>query len=131
MVGTRPSISEVRLRFSGPGRLSPVTIDLHDLRYVGGSLRKMNEIVARVNTLTFRRQPGPPKMDLTVASIHKKNAGDTSWENLLGKVKATAANFVLEPVDVDANGHEAMLNFGLALAMQTPEFTFPLARNLR
>jgi hypothetical protein len=127
----RPEVTEVRIRFGGRGRPSPVTIDLYDVRYVGGSVQRLNEIVARVNTLTFRRQSGPAKMELSVASVKRKDAGDSSWENLVGKVKATAANLILDPVDVDALGNEAMLRFGLALAQQTPEFTFPIAKNLR
>jgi hypothetical protein len=131
MVGMKPIINEVRLRFSGRGHQSPVTILLYDIRYSGGVVREFNHTVASVNTLTFRRQPGPKKMEITVGAVHKREAGDSTWENLKGKVKAAAVNLVLDPIDVDPAGHDAMLKFGLALALETPAFTFPHARNLR
>jgi hypothetical protein len=126
-----PQVSEVRLHFNGRGRESPVTIDLEDIRYVAGSLRPQNEIQARVNTLTFRKQTGPPKMDITVATVRRIEAPDSAWETLKSRVKATAVNWVMDPVAVDAVGNETMLRFGLALASDAPDFTFPRARNLK
>ncbi len=131
MIGALPLVNEVRLRFNAGGRQSPVTIDLYDLRYAGGGLRALNETLARVNSLTFRKQPGPPRMDIAVASVRRKDAGDSAWESLKSKVKATAVNWVMDPVDVDPAGHEAMLNFGRALVSQAAAFTFPRARNLK
>jgi hypothetical protein len=127
-----PEVNEVRLHFNGRGgHQSPVTIDLQDIRYVEGTLHPQNETLARVSTLTFRRQPGTPKMDITVATVQRKEAADSTWENLKSKVKATAVNWVMEPVHVDPLGNEAMLRFGLALASDAADFTFPRARNLR
>jgi hypothetical protein len=54
------------------GKTSPVSIGLCEIRYHEGEFRRLNEIVARVNTLTFRRGPGPPKMEVTVASVKNK-----------------------------------------------------------
>jgi hypothetical protein len=126
-----PNVTEVRFRFNGRGRQSPVSIDLHDIRYVAGAFRDLNETLARVNTLTFRKQPGPTKMEISVASVRRKEAGDSRWETVVGKVKATAVNLVMEPIEVDPAGHEAMLKFGLALVSQAPAFTFPRARHLK
>jgi hypothetical protein len=56
--------------------------DMCDIRRVNGEVRPANEIVARVNTLTFRRQPGPPTMEVSVASVKHKDAGDGFWQNL-------------------------------------------------
>jgi len=131
MTGRVPTVTEVRLRFNGRGRPSLVTIGLHDIRYFDGAFRLRNESVARVNTLIFRRKPGPTKMDITVASVKRKDAGDNFWQNLMGGLKATTANLLLKPIAVEPAGNEAMLNFGLALASEAPAFTFPRARNLK
>jgi len=131
MTGRVPTVTEVRLRFNGRGRPSPVTIGLHDIRYLDGAFRLRNETVARVSTLIFRRKPGPPKMEITVASVKRKDAGDNFRQNLMGGLKATTANLFLKPIAVEPAGNEAMLNFGLALASEAPAFTFPHARNLK
>jgi hypothetical protein len=38
---------------------------------------------------------------------------------------------VIPPVPVDPTGHQAMLDFGLALADENPTFTFPFAVRLK
>jgi hypothetical protein len=131
MTGRVPTVTEVRLRFNGRGRPSPVIIGLHDMGYLDGAIRRRNESVARVNTLTFRRKPGPAKMEITVASVKPKDAGDSFWQNLMGGVKATTANLFLKPIAVESAGNKAMLDFGLALASEAPAFTFPRAKNLK
>ena len=131
MIDRVPTVTEVRLRFNGRGQPSPVTIDLHDIRYFDGSFRLHNESVARVNTLIFRRKPGPSKMDITVASVKRKGAGDNFLQNLMGGLKGTAVNLFIQPVTVERAGSEAMLDFGLALALEAPAFTFPRAKNLK
>jgi hypothetical protein len=131
MTGRVPTVTEVRLRFNGRGRPSPVTIGLHDIRYLDGAIRLRNESVARVNTLIFRRKPGPTKMDITVASVKRKDAGNSFWQNLVGGLKATTANLFLKPIAVEPAGNEVMLNFGLAIVSEAPAFTFPRAGNLK
>jgi hypothetical protein len=126
-----PTVTEVRLRFNGHGQPSPVTIGLHDIRYFDGSFRLHNESVARVNTLVFRRQSGPSKMDITVASVKRKDAGDNFLQNLMGGLKGTTVNLFMPPIAVERAGCEAMLNFGRALALEAPAFTFPRAKNLK
>ena len=125
------TVHEVRLRFNAHGKTSPVSIGLCELRYHEGEFRRFNEIVARVNTLTFRRRPGPPKMEVTVASVKNKAAGDGLWQNLRASVKGLAANLLIEPLKVEAIGHRAMLNFGGALTSGAATFTFPRAKNLK
>lgn len=131
MTGRIPAVTEVRLRFDGHGKPSLVTIGLHDIGYANGAFRLRNERIARVNTLIFRKMAGPPKMDITVASVKRKDARDSFWENLMGGLKATTANLFLKPILVEPAGNEAMLQFGLALASEAPAFTFPRARNLK
>jgi hypothetical protein len=125
------TVREVRLRFNAHGHASPVWINMCDLRHVNGAVRPANESLARVNTLTFRRQPGPPTMDVTIASVKHKDAGDGFWQNLKGRLAGTAVNMFLDPFTVEAAGHEAMLDFGQALVSGAPTFTFPRARNLQ
>jgi hypothetical protein len=131
MIDQVPTVTEVRLRFNGRGRPSPVTIGLHDIRYVDGSLRMHNESVARVNTLIFRRKSGPSKMGITVASVKRKDASNNFVRNLIGGLKGTTVNLFIQPITVERAGNEAMLNFGLALASEAPAFTFPHAKNLK
>ena len=125
------TVREVRLRFNAHGKTSPVSIELCDLHYLGGEFRRLNEMVARVNTLTFRRTPGPPKMEVTVASVKKRGAGNGLWQNLKGNVKGLAVNLLIDPLTIETVGHQAMLDFGQALASGNPTFTFPRAKNLK
>ena len=131
LTNSRRTVTEVRMRFNGGGHASPVSINLHDICYRDNAIQFENEIVARVNTLTFRRQTGTPKMEVTLASVKRKNAGDSLWQNLVGSLKGAAANLFLPPLTVAADGHQAMLDFGLALATEQPAFTFPFATRLK
>jgi hypothetical protein len=124
------TVREVRLRFNAHGKTSPVSIGLCEIRYREGEFRRLNEIVARVNTLTFRRGPGPPKMEVTVASVKNKAAGDGPWQKLKASVKGLAVNLLIDPLTVEAIGHRAMLDFGGALTSGAATFTFPRATNL-
>lgn len=125
------AVSEVRLRFNARGQASPVSIGLKELRLIDGEVRSLNEHVARVNTLAFRRAPASPRMAVTVASVRRKDAGGGLWNTFTGAVTGLAANMFLKPIKVDAAGHEALLNFGRQLAAQAPSFTFPRAKNLQ
>ncbi len=126
-----PTVNEVRVRFNAHGQASPINIGLQDFRYIGGKVQSCNELVARVNALTFTRKPGPPKMDVSVASVKRADAGDNLWQNFMGSLKGTAVNLLIEPLTVERAGHDAMLDFGLALASQARTFQFPLAKNLK
>ncbi len=122
VTGRVATVTEARLRFNAHGQSSPVTIGLADLLYRDGSLCITNEIVARVNTLGFRKFPGRPRMAVTVSSF---------WQRLKGGVTGTLANFFIKPLPVESAGNDAMLDFGAALAGKETQFTFPRARNLR
>lgn len=125
------TVREVRLRFNTRGKTSPVSIGLCEIRNYEGESRRFNEIVARVNTLTFRHKPGPPKMDVTVASVKNKGAGDGLWQSFKGSIKGLAANMLIDPLTIEAIGHRAMLDFGGALTSGAATFTFPRATNLK
>jgi hypothetical protein len=126
----QPTVTEMRIRFNSHGHTSPVTVDLQDIVPRDGALHYENATVARVNTLTFRQTSGTPKMEVTLASVKRKDAGDGLWQKLVGNIKGAAANLLLPPLTITVDGHQTMLNFGLALAMQKPTFTFPYATRL-
>jgi hypothetical protein len=128
---TLPTVTKVRMRFNAGGQASPVSIALSDFRYVAGDFRPVKEVVARVNTLTFRRKAGPPKMEVTVASVKNKGAGDNLWQGFKGSIKGMAVNLLIDPLRIETSGQQAMLDFGQALADGATSFTFPRAKNLK
>ncbi len=69
-------------------------------------------------------------MEVTVASVKKKGAGNSLWQNFKGSVVGLAVNLFIPPLPVEAVGHGAMLDFGRALASGAATFTFPRATNL-
>lgn len=127
----RPVVNLVQMRFNRHGQVSPVTINLRDFVYRDGSVRAANEMVARVNALTFRRTTGTPKMEVTLASLKRKGAGNGLWQNFVGSLKGVTVNLFLPPLKVEPEGQQAMLDFGLALATEKPSFTFPAATRLK
>ena len=126
-----PTVTELRLRFNAHSHASPVSIRLEDLASHQGVIGPENEMVARVNMLTFRRQPGPPQMEVTLDSLKSGHAGDSVWQNWFGSLKGMAVNLFLPPLTVTPDGHQAMLAFGLSLATAQPAYTFPFATRLQ
>lgn len=126
-----PDVTTVRLRFNSHDRASPVIIRLHDIVYRQGAIHLENELVARVNMLTFCRKSGTPKMEVTLASVKPKDAADSLWQNFVGRIKGVVANLFVPPLNVPTDGHQAMMDFGLALAMKKTSFTFPYATRLK
>jgi hypothetical protein len=124
-------VNQVRLRFNSYGHTSPVTINMKDLCYRDGAVQSENEMVARVNMLTFKRNSGPPKMEVSLASIKRTDASDGLWQNFLGGLKGVTANFFLPPLNIEPEGQQAMLDFGLALASKKSGFSFPEATRLK
>ena len=108
-----------------------MSIGLIDIRQIDGANRFDNEVVARVNTLAFQRTAGRSKMAVTVASVKRKDAGDNLWQKLKGNVAGALANMLIKPLTVERVGNDAMLDFGRALALEAPSFTFSRARNLK
>jgi hypothetical protein len=131
VTGRVATVTEVRLRFNAHGETSPVSIGLADLLYRDNQLCITNEIVARVNALTFRKAEGRPRMGVTVSSVKRKEASDSFWQRLKGGVAGTLANYFIKPLPVESTGNDAMLDFGAALTGKEAQFTVPRARNLR
>ncbi len=129
IAGATETVTEVELEFNARGRKSPVTIGLYELKAKDGQYlyeNRSGEIVARVNTLTFKKSESP-RMDITVASIARKGGANGPIEQL----KAAIANLFIKPVKINPVGNEALLHFGYALFEQKPTFTFPKAGNLK
>jgi hypothetical protein len=126
-----PQVNQVQMRFNSRGQVSPVTINLNDFVYRNGSVQVANEMIARVNALTFRRTTGTPKMEVTLASLKRKGAGNGFWQNFVGGLKGATVNLFLPPIIVAPEGQQAMLDFGNALLTEKPTFTFPVATRLK
>jgi hypothetical protein len=69
-------------------------------------------------------------MDI-MPSAKRKDASNSFLKNFMGGLKGTTVNLFMPPITVERAGCEAMLNFGLALALEAPAFTFPRAINLK
>ncbi len=126
-----PHVNKVQLQFDAHGKTSPVTICLQDLIYRDGKVQIENELIARINTLTFQRGTGIPKMEVALDSIKRSDAGDSLWQNFVGGLKGSVANLFIPPLKIQAEGQQAMLDFGQAIATQKLDFTFPLATRLK
>jgi hypothetical protein len=125
------TVTELKMKFSSHGHTSPVNILLEDIYYRDGTIHFENETVARVNSLFFFKKAGDPKMEVTLASVKRKDAGNGLWQNFLGGIKGAAANLLLPPLTVTTDGYRAMMEFGQALATQQMSFTFPFAIRLQ
>jgi hypothetical protein len=123
-------VTQVDLQFNAKGRKSPVTVGLYDIEPKDGQYKyenRSNQIVARVNTLSFKRTGKTPHMGIKVASISV--AADC--EGFFSSLKGAIANFFLNPPEVTRLGNKAMLDFGHTLLKQEPAFTFPKAENMK
>lgn len=124
------TVTSVDLQFNVGGRTSPVTIGLYDIKPKEGQYRyenRSNELVARVNTLAFRKSDTTPRMGLSVDSIARAEKRD----GFIARVKGAVANLFIKPPKIDALGNNTLLNFGYALFKQETEFTFPFAKNIK
>ena len=127
----RREVSTVRVRFNRGGHKSPVAIGLYNIKPIDGRYdyaNRSDQLIARVNTLTFRKtEPGTkPTMLVEVASV----IGAEEKEGFWGNLKGALANLFIPPVIVDQDGNDAMLQFGAALVDGQQSFTFPKAKNL-
>jgi len=128
--GKKTTATEVKVHFNGRGKTSPVTVGLYSVKPVNGEYKyenKYNEIVARVNILTFDKSKDKPLMDIKVSAIYAEGDKPGFW----GKLKGTIANLIINPLEIDKLGNDTMLDFGCALFEEKEKFTFPKAKNLR
>jgi hypothetical protein len=130
IAGSTHTVTEVDMQFNARGHKSPVTIGLYDIKPKDGKYKyenRSNEIVARVNTLNFKKTEQTPRMGIEIASIAKKgkSAGFFGW------IKGVIANLLIKPLKVTKLGNTTMLEFGEALLQKNTTFTFPEARNIK
>ncbi|MDD5192022.1 MAG: hypothetical protein PHH54_01725 [Candidatus Nanoarchaeia archaeon] len=124
------TVTEVDLKFNARGQKSPVTVGLYSVKPKNGQYKyenRYNELVARVNTLSFKKTKDTPRMGIKVASISDTEES----EGFLSGFKGFIANLFIKPPKVTELGNETMLNFGHELLEKKPTFTFPKAKNLR
>jgi len=128
----KPVATEVKVHFNDKGGTSPVTVGLYSVKCVNGEYKyenHYNEIVARVDTLTFGPSVENPRMDISISSLYAETGGDAN--GLWGEIKATVANFFINPLEIDKLGNDTMLDFGCLLFKGAETFTFPIAKNLK
>ena len=129
ITGSTRTVTEVDMQFNARGHKSPVTIGLYDIKPKDGEYKyenRSNEVVARVNTLNFKKTEKTPKMRIEVASIAKKGKSP----GFFGWIKGAIANLFIKPPKVDKLGNTTMLEFGYALLQKNSMFTFPKAKNI-
>jgi len=129
IIGSIKTVTEVKMQFNAKGHKSPVTIGLYDVKPIEGEYKyenRSNEIVARVNTLSFKKTKKTPRMGIKVASISDTEKSDGIFSSLKGFI----ANLFITPPEVTELGNTTMLEFGDALLQKKPEFTFPKAKNI-
>jgi len=126
-----PVVQTVAMAFSGADGTSPVHIELRALSGPPEAWVAQPEALAEVAVLRFVRTAAPARMEVTLAALHDPNARDTAVQRLKGLLKGVVANAFLPPVDIDATGNLAILDFAAALAAGAPTFTFPAATKLR
>jgi len=130
VAGSKRIVTGVDIRFNAGGHESPVTIGLYDIEPKDGEYKyenRSNELVARVNTLSFKRTKETPHLGIKVASISAKGGSTGFYSGL----KGTIANFFITPPRVDKLGNTTMLEFGYALLQKKTTFTFPKAKNIK
>lgn len=128
---SKATVTRVDVHFANSDDdVSPVKIGLYSLKPVDGKYEYENRIdktVARVQTLTFKRSEGVPKMGIKLVSIKKAGAKEGWW----ARFKGTIANLFIPPLEVDKLGNDTMLDFGYAVYRGDPTFTFPKAKKLK
>ncbi|MHB0946878.1 MAG: hypothetical protein ACYC3B_06880 [Sedimentisphaerales bacterium] len=128
--GKKATATEVQVHFNGRDKTSPVTVGLYSVKPVNGEYKyenKYNEIVARVNILTFSKSTDKPLMDIKVSAVYAEGGKPGFW----GKLKGSIANMIIKPLEIDKLGNDTMLDFGCALFEEKETFTFPKAKNLK
>ncbi len=126
--GSQKTVTEVIVNFNEGGQ-SPVTAGLYSVKPQNGQYKyenKYNEIIVRINTLTFEKSEDDPRMDIKISSIRNK----TDDENFWGAIKGAIANLFIKPLEVAKLGNDTMLNLGKALEEKQTAFNFPKANNI-
>jgi len=129
--GGVPVVEKVSIAFAGRGARSPIRIELDTITGPPDAWVARTESLADVASLSFTRSGAPTRMGVTLAGLRDPGAGDGLAERLKAAIKGTVANLLVPPLDIEATGNAAMLDFAAALVTGAPTFTFPRAVNLR
>ncbi len=130
LTGSTSSVTEVYMEFNVRGHKSPVTVGLYDIKPKEGQYKyenRSNQIVARVNSLIFKKTEKIPRMGIKVASINDQSESD----GFFSAIKGAIANLFIPPPKVAKLGNETMFDFGHALLGKKSAFTFPKAKNIK
>ena len=122
------TVQEVKVSFNKSGK-SPVLISMYDVKPKNGKYlysNRSNNILARVNKLTFKRDSKNPKMDVGIASIRPSK----SKEGLIASISGVVATAFLPPMSISQQGSDSMMNFGETLVRKQMAFSFPRAESL-
>ena len=128
--GSKETVTEVNVHFNARGQRSPVTVGIYSVNPQNGKYNyenRYNQIVARINVLTFKRCQARPRMGIKLASVNSDEEADGCW----GHIKGMIANLFINPLEVEKIGNDAMLDFGYALLKERPAFIFPKAKNIK
>jgi len=123
-------VSSVKVVFNADNCQSPVTVGLYTVPFVNSQYKyenKEKQLIARVNSLTFKSGQAETRMALELAAISKPG----KKEGFCSRVKGKIANLLIKPLKIDPLGNEVMLDFGYALYSQHATFTFPKAEKLK
>jgi hypothetical protein len=128
IVDGKKIVDEVKISFNKSSK-DLLSIGLYDVNLVGNRYdysSRFNQIVVRVNTLSFKRTSDVAKMEMGVSSVEKaENSG-----GFLSSFKGILADLVMEAPEIEKKGNQAMLDFGQALLEKQQSFTFTRANNL-
>ena len=130
MTGSTLTVTEIDLQFNARGHKSPINVGLYDIKPKDGQYKyenRSNQIVARVNTLAFRKAKKTPRMGIKVASVSKSEGSESFWN----RVKGVIANLFIDSPKVEELSNTTMLEFGYALLQKNTTFTFPKAKNIK
>ncbi len=104
IAGSTQTVTEVDLQFNARDHKSCVTVGLYDIKPKDGQYKyenRSNQIVARVNTLSFKKTKKTPHMGIKVASISDTEES----EGFFSCVKGVIANLFLNPPEVTKLGN--------------------------
>ena len=130
ITGSTRIVTEVDIQFNTRDHKSPVTIGLYDIKPKDGEYKyenRSNEVVARVNTLSFKKTKKTPRMGIKVASI--SDTGES--EGFFSGLKGTIANLFISPRRWINSAILRCLNLDMHYFKKIPRSLFPKLKTSR
>ncbi|AQT68603.1 hypothetical protein STSP2_01771 [Anaerohalosphaera lusitana] len=122
-------VEEVEVNFSRDGKDSPVTVGLYSIEAKNGRYHydnRTDERIAQIEKLAFKDTEGNPKMSIKVGSVRDADKDKSLFGSLCGMI----ANLLIDPIAINKQGNDAMLDLGMAIYEKQETFTFRKAANL-